>query len=148
MVGFDALMTLLWALLALLYVSRDGLKPVSAAIVASFLAILAIGISVRVERILESEGEYRASRRTPAIVILAGAAFLVVLFAGVIPALSGLIVNEGGSVYLGIVVAWATRLALVLRWERKTKKRVYVEGTWVGRFYLVPPGPLQSNPSG
>ncbi len=129
-------MSLLWGFLALLYVSTDGLEPVPVALLAAFFAILGAGMAVSVERSLERKGEYRASRKTLALAILAGAAFLAVLFVEVIPVLSRPII---GSFYLGIAVAWATRLTVFLWWEAKTKRHIYVEGTWIGRFYLVPP---------
>ncbi|OLE76067.1 hypothetical protein AUG19_03840 [archaeon 13_1_20CM_2_54_9] len=143
-VGLEAAMSLVWGFLALLYVSTDGLEPVPVALLAAFFTIFGAGMNVRLERSLERKGEYRPSRKTLALAILAGAGFLAVLFTGVIPALSRPII---GSFYLGIAVAWATRLILLWRWEAKTKRRIYVEGTWVGRFYLVPPGPLQPAPA-
>ena len=142
----EAVMSLLWGFLALLYVSTDGLDLVPVVFATAFFAILGTGTAVVVEKSLERKGEYRAPRTTLALVILAGAGFLALLFAGVIPVASQLSSRPIiGSFYFGIVVGWATRLALFLWWEAKTKRRIYVEGTWVGRFYLVPSGPLQSN---
>jgi len=99
---------------------------------------------------VEKNGEWKSTRRSTVLAIIGVTVFVTVVSAVfyLIIVGSNLALMHQSYSFLGIflISVYGCTTALYLSWERKHKKRIFIEGFWRGRIFALEIAPLLPPP--
>jgi hypothetical protein len=138
-VFFDGLTGLIWAFVCFINLGIFGFNVLPVCLGVVFGLVFGIAVALKQISSIEKNGEFKATRKTWAFVLLA----IIVIIILVPNALNllfslGLRIQTVSFVYPLPSAVFAGRMILYLNWERKHKRRVLFDGLVFTKFYAVP----------